>query len=138
MRFHQPLLRRRATEAAPAHMVFISSVAVLRPKLGTGLYAASKAALSHFVRILAAEAGKDHILVNALAPGWMDTSMTQNARSQWSTAFVPPGLPSLGRHAVPADVARAAAMLLGPDAAYITGVMIAVDGGSSAVYTPDS
>ena len=133
-----PLLRRRATEADPAHIVFISSVAVLRPKIGTGIYAASKAALTHLARILAAEAAKDHILVNALAPGWMDTPMTRGARKAWSDAYVPSGRPPLGRQAVPADVARAAAMLLGPDAGFITGVMIAVDGGSSAVHTPDS
>ena len=129
-----PLLRQRATEQEPAHIVFISSIAVPRPKIGTGIYAASKAALGHLTRVLAAEAAKDNILVNALAPGSMDTPMTPSAVR--TASYIPSGVPPIGRKAVPADVARAAAMLLGSDAGFITGITISVDGGSSAAYIP--
>jgi NAD(P)-dependent dehydrogenase (short-subunit alcohol dehydrogenase family) len=131
-----PLLKAKATPEAPARIVFISSVAVLRPKTGTGAYAASKAALSQLTRVLAAEVAPDHVLVNALAPGSMDTPMTRNVPGAERRVYRRSGLPPLGRNATPDDVAAAAAMLVGPDSRYITGVTLAVDGGSSAVYVP--
>lgn len=130
------LLRAKATPQAPSRIVFISSVAALRPKAGTGAYAASKAALSHLTRVFAAEVAADNILVNALAPGSMDTPMTRNVPATEQSRYRRSGLPPLGRNATPADVAAAVAMLLGPDSRYITGVTLAVDGGSSAVYVP--
>ncbi len=131
-----PALKRAATADAPAHIVFISSVTVFRPKKSTGAYAASKAALSQMTRVLAAELAADNVLVNALAPGSMDTPMTRAVRQAPATGFETSEIPPIGRKAVPDDVARATAMLLGPDSRFITGVTIAVDGGASAVFVP--
>lgn len=133
-----PLLRASARPPdSPSHIVFISSVALYRPKLSTGAYAATKAALSQITRVLAGEVASDGVLVNALAPGSMDTPMTQAARrSQNAKGYQISEVPPIGRKAVPDDIAHAVAMLLGPDSRFITGTTIAVDGGSAAVYVP--
>lgn len=94
-------------------------------------YVASKGAVMTLTRTLANELGRDNILVNAVAPGYTPTkSMMQNKemdehfrRRAIETRAVP-------RNSTPQDIARAVAFLAGEDAGFVTGQILAVDGGS--------
>ena len=132
-----PLLRRAASAEKPARIVFLSSVAALRPKIDSGAYAASKAAVSQLTRVLGAELGPSGVLVNALAPGTVDTPMIQ-AVSDPATAgrYRPSGKSPLGRIAQAEDVVDVIGFLLSDAARYITGATIPVDGGTSAAFIP--
>ncbi len=130
-----PWLRKAAQEAGTARVIFLSSVAALRPKVDSGAYAASKAAVSHLTRVLAVECAADGILVNALAPGTVDTPMIRShADPAKQGAWRPSGPSPLGRVAEPRDVVRVMRFLLGDDAAYVTGATIPVDGGTQAAF----
>lgn len=132
-----PLLRHAAKAGEPARIVFLSSVAALRPKIGGGAYAASKAALSQLTRVLAVELAPEGILVNALAPGTVDTPMVRGASDPAKSGTYRPSGPSpLGRVAEPSDITRVVRFLLSDAAAYVTGATIPVDGGTSAAFVP--
>jgi hypothetical protein len=129
---HQP-----RTAGARGRVVFVSSAAAIRPKIGNGAYAASKAALTHLARILAVECAPNGVLVNAVAPGTVDTPMIHAASNPAETGrYRLSGLSPLGRIAQPEDVARVIRFLLGDDAGYVTGTTIPVDGGTSAAFVP--
>ena len=129
-----PLLRKAACDALPARVVMVGSIASLRPKVGGGAYAASKAALSRLVRVLAVELAADRILVNAVAPGTVDTPMISKAVAVPGTTYRPSGTSPLGRIAQPDDVVAVMHFLLQPAANYVTGTWIPVDGGTSAAF----
>src|ERR1035438_3981414 len=102
-----PLLRPAAAAGQAARIVLLSSIAALRPKIGGGAYAASKAALSQLTRVLAVECASSGVLVNAIAPGTVDTPMIRavsNSSAQRGT-YRPSGASPLGRVATPEDVA---------------------------------
>ena len=108
-------------------IIFISSVVALLGSGGQANYAASKAGLIGLARSLARELGSRDITVNVVAPGFVDTDMTAALppdRKDAILAAVP-----LRRLASAAEVAGAVAFLAGPDAAYITGAVLPVDGG---------
>ena len=132
-----PLLRAATTPEAPARIVFVASVAAIRPKVGGGAYAASKAALVQLTKVLAVEMAKEHILVNAVAPATVDTPMTQelNARAAIS-GYKVSGISPLGRVAQPSDVTSVIRFLLGPDSSYLAGAILPIDGGTSAAFDP--
>ena len=132
-----PLLRRAATPAAPARIVLLSSIAALRPKINSGAYAASKAAVSQLTRIMAVEWAGSHVLVNAVAPGTVDTPMVQAVmRPGANSGYTTSGTSPLGRVAEADDIADVIGFLLSPASKYVTGTTIPVDGGTQAAFVP--
>ena len=108
-------------------IILISSVVGMLGSGGQTNYAASKAGLVGFGRSLARELASRSITVNVVAPGFVETDMTAELpadRQQAILANVP-----LARLASAAEVAGAVAFLAGPDAGYITGAVLPVDGG---------
>ncbi|MFZ1726823.1 MAG: SDR family NAD(P)-dependent oxidoreductase [Albidovulum sp.] len=110
-------------------IVSISSIIASTGFHGLAAYAASKAGLEGMTRSLSRELGKRNITVNCVAPGYMETEMTQGLDLHKMASIrrrAPLGL------ARPEDAAGAVAYLLGPEAGRITGTIITIDGGSTA------
>ena len=97
-------------------------------------YGASKGAIVQLTRSLAAAWAKDHIQVNAVLPGWIDTALTRRARQEVAGLHerVLARTPA-GRWGVPADLAGIAVFLASPASDFITGTAIPVDGGYSSL-----
>jgi len=132
-----PLLRKAATPEHPSRIVMLSSVAALRPKVQGGAYAASKAAVSQLCRVLAAEVAGSGVLVNALAPGTVDTPMIHAVSDPAKTGrYRPSGVSPVGRIASADDVVDVIGFLLSDAARYVTGTTIPVDGGTQAAFIP--
>jgi 3-oxoacyl-[acyl-carrier protein] reductase len=108
-------------------LIFISSVVGLYGSAGQANYASSKAGLVGLARSLARELGSRGITSNVIAPGFVDSDMTANLSEERKAAII--GAVPLGRYAVATEIAAAVAFLAGPDAGYITGAVIPVDGG---------
>ncbi len=108
-------------------MIFVSSVVGLYGSPGQANYAASKAALVGLARSISRELGGRNITANVVAPGFIDTDMTAALPEERRAAYLA-SIPA-GRFAAPEEVAAAVRFLAGPDAAYITGAVIPVDGG---------
>jgi 3-oxoacyl-[acyl-carrier protein] reductase len=123
------------TRAATRHLmkqrsgsiVNITSVVGLLGNAGQTNYAAAKAGVVGFTKAAARELASRGIRVNALAPGFIETDMTAALPDNVRSATV--GQIALGHFGVPADVANAAAFLASEEARYITGQVLAVDGG---------
>ncbi|MGW4087297.1 SDR family NAD(P)-dependent oxidoreductase [Streptomyces sp. NPDC004822] len=130
------LARLAAAEGRPASVVNISSGSALRSRPGGGPYASSKAALEMATRAAALELGGLGIRVNAVSPGFVlvDSDCNPVSAEYARTIDVNP----LGRPGTPRDIARAVCWLAGPDASWITGEVLRVDGGSStgALHLP--
>lgn len=120
---------RGMLSAREGRIVNISSIIASTGFHGLAAYAASKAGLEGFTRSLSREVGKRGITVNCVAPGYMETEMTEgiDARKMESIRR----RATLGL-ATPQDAAGAVAYLLGPEAARTTGTILTVDGGSTA------
>ena len=118
----RPMIRLRR-----GRIIFLSSVVGMLGSAGQANYAASKAGLIGLARSLARELGSRNITVNVVAPGFADTDMTAKLSDERKAAIVS-GIP-LGRTASADEVAGVVQFLAGPDAAYITGAVIPVDGG---------
>jgi NAD(P)-dependent dehydrogenase (short-subunit alcohol dehydrogenase family) len=114
-------------KARTGRIILMSSVVGMLGSAGQSNYSASKAGLVGFARSLARELGSRSITVNVVAPGPVETDMTA-ALTGDQLANITAAVP-LGRMAQAAEIAGAVAFLSGPDAAYITGAVVPVDGG---------
>ncbi len=108
-------------------IVNIASVSGIAGQAGQANYSASKAGLIGFTKALARELGPRGITVNAVAPGFVPTTLTQDLPAELKEASLK-GIP-LGRWGTPQEIAYAAAFLASDEAAYITGHVLSVDGG---------
>ena len=126
-----PLLRKGASVSDPSRVVILGSVAGLRPKVGAGLYGASKAALHVITGILAVELGSDGVIVNAVAPGAVNTPLV---KALAGTSYRRSTDSPLGRVAEPEDVTDIVMFYLSDAAKYINGTVLPVDGGSRAAF----
>jgi 3-oxoacyl-[acyl-carrier protein] reductase len=118
----RPMLKRRR-----GAIVNITSIVGVHGNAGQTNYAASKAGLIGLTKSLAKELGGRGIRVNAVAPGYIATELT-DALPEAAREAILGGTP-LGRLGAPEDVARAVRFLVSDDAAFITGDVLAVDGG---------
>ena len=118
----RPMLKRRA-----GVIVNITSIVGVHGNAGQSNYAASKAGLIGLTKSLAKELGGRGIRVNAIAPGYIATELTDALPDQAREAIL--GGTPLGRLGEPADVARAVRFLCSDAAGFITGDVLAVDGG---------
>src|SRR5438445_5872545 len=110
-------------------IINISSVAAEHVNPGQTNYAASKGAINAFTRALAVELASRGVTVNAIAPGFIETDMSEAVRNK--AGDVLKKLIPMRRLGQPDDVARVAVFLASADSAYITGQVLTVDGGLS-------
>jgi 3-oxoacyl-[acyl-carrier protein] reductase len=108
-------------------IVNISSVAGLAGNAGQTNYSASKAGLVGFTKSLAKELGPRNITVNAVAPGFVTTALTDVLPKEFKELAIK--MTPLGRFGNPEDIARAVAFFASDDAAFVTGQVLSVDGG---------
>jgi NAD(P)-dependent dehydrogenase (short-subunit alcohol dehydrogenase family) len=110
-------------------IVFVSSLAAHAAVGALSAYASTKGAINTLVKFFASALGPRGIRVNAVAPGVIDTDMSSFTKSDEGRATVM-GMQSLKRIGMPADVASVVAFLASDEARWITGDVIAADGGS--------
>ncbi|GAA1936379.1 SDR family NAD(P)-dependent oxidoreductase [Nocardioides hwasunensis] len=121
----------------PLSIVAVSSYSGSMALANRTAYGAAKGAVNSLVRHLAVEWASDGVRVNAVAPGFIDTELSRRARAlglqseQVVRARVP-----LDRYGTPAEIADAICFLVGDRSTYVTGAVLAVDGGASILGLP--
>jgi NAD(P)-dependent dehydrogenase (short-subunit alcohol dehydrogenase family) len=125
-----PLLVAAGSSEDPARIINVGSVAGMAvERLNAYSYSASKAAIQHLTRVLAADLADRHIAVNAIVPGYFPTRMTAHIRADANEAEVLRHRIPLNRLGKPDDIAGGCIFLCSRAGAYVTGSEIAVDGG---------
>ncbi len=130
---------RRMAEHGRGSIIAISSIRSQVVEPGQGVYAATKAGVLQMIRALAAELGPMGVRANALAPGVVETPLTEQIKSQpdWYEAYA--GKSALGRWAQPIEMAGPIVFLASEASSFVTGSLLVADGGWLAVdgrYTP--
>jgi 3-oxoacyl-[acyl-carrier protein] reductase len=120
----RPMLKQRS-----GRIISMSSVVGIIGNTGQANYAAAKAGIIGFTKTIAKEVASRGITVNAVAPGFIDTPMTQTLPAERKQALLA-NIP-LGYLGTPRDIAETVAFLASEEARYITGQVITVDGGIS-------
>lgn len=122
-------------------IVQLTSIHYCRVAHGSSAYGMAKAAITQFTRSLAIELAPRNILANTIAPGFVNTPMSIKADgkneldSLWfKSNYIDAGRLPLKRAATPAEIAGVAWFLAGPDASYITGSVLTVDGGLTITF----
>lgn len=123
-------------KSARGCIVATASISASQPTPPHGSYGASKAALVMLIKQMAYEWGADGIRCNCVSPGMIHTGMTDQVYSDAARRAERASHIPLRRVGDPEDVARVVAFLAGPDAAYVTGVDLAVDGGVQTALMP--
>ena len=121
---YDPMMRQRY-----GRIINVSSIVAEHVNPGQTNYAASKGAINAFTRALAVELASRNVTVNAIAPGFIETDMSEAIRNKAGDR-IKKVIP-MRRLGQPDDIARAAVFLASADSAYITGQVITVDGGLS-------
>lgn len=124
--FTQSVMRPMMSQRS-GRIINMSSVASEMGNQGQTNYAASKGGINGFTKCLAAEVGRRNITVNAIAPGFIETDMTEAVRNA-AEGEIKKAI-ALRRLGKPEDIASTAVFLASPEASYITGQVIEVDGG---------
>lgn len=126
--------------SAGGSIVHVTSVHGTHVEFGASSYAAAKAAINQYCRSAALELADVGIRVNAIAPGYINTPMSivngvnENDTPLFHQKYVSGGLMPMRRAAEPEEIAGVALFLAGKDASYITGQIIAVDGGLTITF----
>ena len=118
----KPMMRQRA-----GRIINMASVIGLIGNAGQANYAASKAGIIALTKSAAKELGSRNILINAIAPGFIDTDMTRSLSDDIKNAILK-SIP-VGKLGQPADIARAALFLASDESSFVTGQVLTVDGG---------
>ncbi|QJW96105.1 3-oxoacyl-ACP reductase family protein [Frigoriglobus tundricola] len=128
--FCKAVAQQMAFKQRSGRIVNLSSIAAEHVNKGQANYAASKGAVNSFTRVLAAELAARNVLVNAVAPGFIATDMSQAVRNMAGEDNLKKLIP-VKRLGTPDDIANVVVFLCSPAAAYVTGQVITVDGGLS-------
>ena len=123
------LVSRSMLTSGWGRIINISSIVGISGYRGLAVYSATKAALDGVTRALARELGPRGVTVNSVAPGYIETAMTEELSAEQMQQIV--RRTPVGRLGEPADVAAMVAYLAGDDASFITGQVLVVDGGIS-------
>jgi 3-oxoacyl-[acyl-carrier protein] reductase len=128
--FCKAVAKPMAFKQRSGRIVNVSSIAAEHVNVGQANYAASKGALNSLTRVLAAELGRRNVLVNAVAPGFIATDMSEAVRNMAGEDNLKKLIP-VRRLGSPEDIAGVVLFLCSPAAGYMTGQVLAVDGGLS-------
>ncbi len=126
-------MKKHASAKSPAHIVLISSTSAQRGEAFHCDYSATKGAIVSLTKSLASELARDHIYVNSVAPGWVDTDMSRPALDDPATAKAVLRPIPLGRVGTPEEIAAPILFLCTPHAGFITGEIFNVNGGAVLV-----
>lgn len=118
-------------EAAAGSIVNIASMWSFFGSAGAPAYSASKGAIVSLTRSMAVAWGKNGIRVNAVAPGWVNTRMAAKAKNDPARGPQISSRIPLGRWAEPGEIANVIRFLISPEASYVHGVVLPIDGGYS-------